>query len=379
MIDLIVGICRKMREQRTRTGIVFSTKAKIIITSVVAMCVILCLSIVYIKQRTPRFSERRLTLNSSQIYQEVDVPFRLQQGLIHVRAKFAGQNADCIIDTGCASILCPQNFLSEGTPTWCHATVRDDSGRTVQVRQIVVKDVKLGGYELHDMPVFQLDENGKKQNKTKPTSASIAYPLLGNSAFAHVVLTIDYHRKLLIIRQHQYDFDQSHISINDKVLRFCWGDVLPNGCGVIEVAGKIHSIPLHFIFDTGYTGNMLGLSDLAVKTKLTKAGLLSSNNFKVLEAGFGSMRGGYVKNVTWSLQNNAYISSYTINRTTPAILIKNLGLASDAIMGPSLFQDYCITIDYPRKKILLASHWYHQPLLAGQQSPCQAQQSPTTK
>jgi predicted aspartyl protease len=203
----------------------------------------------------------KVIFHSQAPYQAVHIPFTLDGGQIIVHAILDGRSMACMIDTGTGSIYLPNHVRLNVAATGMVTTMRGFDGDEGQAQQVVLSRLRLGSYELQGT----YGNIGTDGNTLDDLSANL--PILGDDAFSHTVLTIDYARHELVMRQPQYDFTANGKSRHGFVMNFSQLADDPNApC----VKGIVQGKPLKVLLDTGYTDDNIGL-DTATGQRVTSA------------------------------------------------------------------------------------------------------------
>lgn len=291
---------------------------------------------------------------------EVHIPFRYRDGWIVIAATSGGKPVECVLDTGSSipwwSTALPVSARHTGVTYPHYAPYHGTASGPAEL--MMLSELTLGPLKVYDVPGIAYQPTGREW------TARFLY--LGNSVFAHTVLTIDYRRQELIVRQGgprtalagQQAAEKKpepsrgrrlNFVPRDQRLRFVWS-VNPHslGPGYPTIAGTIAGHPARYGVDTGSAGVPLAIISEGM------CSLLRQENQVVVQ------RSGYLgleqtRSLTWSLGKVAY--------RTPVWLVPDLAGATgdaDALLGQPVLQNYGVTIDYPRRQILL--QWNPLPL-----------------
>ncbi len=269
---------------------------------------------------------------------ETHVPFRLSPGKeILVKAHINGKPIECMVDTGCSDILWDSKLALTNQRTGLQSSAYDAGSHVVALKEAILDRVQIGGLELRQMPSNAVVSAASQMNSV---------PILGNSAFAHTVLTVDYARKELVIRPSSPKDKLLSELPGDHVLNFQWGSPNARGrSGSPCVRGNVISLPATFMVDTGWCGNVLGLGHTFYSQVLP---MLEKNRNKTGQASgkwaFGKSSVITISQIPWSFDGT--------KATTPAIVVGNLGPKAQAVFGYDILRHFKTTIDYPHRKIL---------------------------
>ncbi len=254
-----------------------------------------------------------------------------------VWAKLAGKNVRCIVDTGCGSILWPRSLSLPVHLGTNYAISSDVEGHSVPIKTCDLDTVDLRGYRIQGVQTFAVETG------SLPAQSTLSeFVLLGNAAFDRVVLTIDYHKKQLILRQPEYNFAQQPHRACDRIIPFGWSSSGPNSQSRQPfIEGIIEGKPAHLEMDTGWGGDVIGIAKQFYYDKRLHLAQFPST-FKTPA---GQTKTSYIQRIAFSFAN--------VNECFPAVLVSNLYPGLDAVFGTQVLQHFRVTIDYPRRKILL--------------------------
>lgn len=311
------------------------------LVALVAACVLL-----YFFQRFHTTAEK-VVFHSKFQNQACFVPFQLRNRLISFQADFDGRKEDCILDTGSPAILWPRSKELPGkrTLSWGYAT--DAAGNSVSTTELVLGSIKIGGYELQGVPTLAVSGN---------SSPSHSYPDLrqicdiGNSAFSQAVLTIDYKRHILILRNRDFD-PIAHSSKRCFVFPFQWKSKTPgtSNFGYLVIAAKTSGHTLTIVVDTGDSVPATSLTDSYVRTHLSGMKL---RHHWTQKTAFGETKVDWIPSLKILVSDvRPNVPKFLINQ--PIVVLPDQHDGADAVIGYSVLKDYRVTIDYPRQRIFL--------------------------
>jgi predicted aspartyl protease len=275
---------------------------------------------------------------------EVRVPLRVSGNLAAVSARIGGKQADCLLDTGSGAISVPQELRSAVALDGRNYQVRDAGGTSSIHASGALRLLEIGGYERSDAHAVVL---GDKNARADQQSETDAIPLLGNSAFTPVVVTIDYRLRELCIRPPSNSFSYERMKEGSHVLDF----QLDRGTeGVPIIPVLLNGRAAKVILDTGWGGSTIGIS-----RALREAAGLSPGEIVVHSFLFSSAR---VEKAHGALLSWDASSEFQF-KTDALVLPSQFPLGehgADGIIGMNILKHYRLTIDYPRRKILLEPH-----------------------
>lgn len=268
---------------------------------------------------------------------ETHVPFHLSAGNeILVEARINGKPIECMVDTGCSDILWNSELVLTKQRTGLQAAAYDAAQHTVTIQESLLDRIQIGGLELRQMPSYAV---------VSATAQASHLPILGNSVFAHTVLTIDYAKQELIIRSPSSNDKPFKQRKNDHVIDFEWGSPNVRGrFGSPCIRGSILSRPATFMVDSGWCGPTVAFTHRfynhvlpKFKTRKTKTGQAVSR------LAFGESRVTTLSCISWSFGGITAIS--------PAAIVVDLGPKAQAVFGYDTLRHFKTTIDYPHQKI----------------------------
>ena len=275
------------------------------------------------------------------------VPFQLKDYLISLYADFDGRKEECILDTGSPLILWPRNANLSGTRTLSWGYGGDAAGNRVSLTEYVLGSIKIGGYELQGVPTVAVSGNLNPAH-TYPDLRQVCD--LGNTAFSEAVLTIDYKKRVLILRNRQYD-PMLHCSKRGFVLPFHWASKVPrmSNFGYLVVPAETSGHPLEVVVDTGDGSSTTALTNAYYKSHLS--GTKLSHNW-IQKTAFGRTKADWIPKLKISVPD-ARLQSPPLEINQPAVIMPDQHDGADAVIGYTVLKDYLVTIDYPRQRIFL--------------------------
>jgi predicted aspartyl protease len=281
-------------------------------------------------------------------YQAVHVPFRLQDGCILVHAHLAGKTVECVVDTGFNCVAWAEwlNVAARIMPG--DGAIVDAAGQRIPATPALLSTLQIGHYKVRNVPGYAVKTG---RHAERPTLFAERPVFLGNPAFQQIVLTADYQQQELILRPSAYDFSCQPRRKQDMVFEFapCSG---PGSATLPVVQGSIEGRTARILLDTGWTGPEIGLTEAfreAIRPSRTKEHT-GHRSEKVGRQMLGQPAFlERIPDVSFSLGDQ---SNWHSQR--PAMVIARIFPDVDAILGPDVLRDFRLTIDYPRRKALLA-------------------------
>lgn len=281
-------------------------------------------------------SRPAVTLHSSRPYHEVRIPFRRDSGHIELVAYSSGRTFVCIFDTGDVITQWPRSFALVSMDAHLHYS-QFTPFSPMQPRPAdwrTLSDLNLGNYELQNCAgiAYNADESDSKQ---------FPLPLLiGYQAMAQVVLTIDYHKQELVFRDQSYDVTRLAAGPQIYLMNMVSNPEEPNEpIRQPLIAGTIAGYPVHLILDTGLAAGGVALANPKLISTIQKTigGKPLFNR---------TMGGRALPDTTWSLGS-------LVDQSPIDVMPDFVGDGVDGVLGYAILQNYRITIDYGRHKVLL--------------------------
>ena len=284
------------------------------------------------------FDHSPMILNSHEKYNAVHIPFTLRDNIIRVQTIWSGKPVEAILDTGSGFIAWPRSIHLE---CWRSGIPQKSfmAGNVIkQGEWTMLPSIKAGNCEWQQVPtVADGDMEGDITSQPKAHLLKVREspePLLGAPAFQRVVLTIDYQKKEIIVRRSEYDITHLPRHPHDILLSPEWeGGYLP------LVKGRLGGHPARFALDTG-------CDTLPVSTQFVK-------RWPAVSAKCASET--TVNGVQVSLTGLRYISGSIsgIKFQEYRAQVVDVPTSADALFGTAILDQYRVTIDYTRHKVLL--------------------------
>jgi hypothetical protein len=281
-------------------------------------------------------------------YQAVHIPFQLQDGCILVKAALAGRTAECVVDTGFNCVAWADWLCVAARKLSGEGAITDAAGRRIPAAPALLSTLQIGPYKARNVPGYAV-KSGRPGER--PTLFAERPVFLGNPAFHQVVLTIDYQQQELVLRPSAYDFTCHPRGKQDMVFAFapCSG---PGNATLPVIQGRIEGRPARILLDTGWAAPEIGLTEPfldAIRPSRTKDHPGHSSE-KVSRQMLGQPAFlERVPDVAFSLGDPP-----AWNGQRPAMAIARIFPDVDAILGPDALRHFRLTIDYPRRRALLA-------------------------
>ena len=284
------------------------------------------------------FSRSRIVLTSDKKYGEVHIPFTLRDGGIYLKMIWVGRPVEALLDTGSEFTGWPQSLHLVGVKTGLPQEGDMAADVVTHGEWTVLSSIKGGNCEWQDIPTvaageMKLAAPSKTTRLTLKTVTSPA-PILGASAFQNVVLTIDYHKKEIVIRSLAYDVACLPRRPHDLLLKPEWLN------GFLPVLhGYLRGRPARFGLDTGCSGMPISARFAERLPTSLHAGMTYMN------INGSSVSVPRLKPLPGNLEGLHFIDYYPTATSIPTNV--------DALAGTGFLQTYRVTFDYSRGRILL--------------------------
>lgn len=272
------------------------------------------------------------------LHKEIRLPYQEPwPGAILLSCDFNGTKWSGVWDTGSPQTYIPDSLGIRGRiQPGLSPKIVDISGRTAPGRVLVLPYLVLSAYAIRNAPV----EVVKGAPGLRPGARLVVktfevgryFAILGNPLLAGSAVTIDARHHELVLHETTYDVSRVPQNAGSLLLDFDWK-------GYLELRGKIYGHPARIIFDTGNTSQSIAISsDFAHRYLRGRHGRRSATS-----GGLFPSSAEEIGDLDWSVGG--------LKRKTPGSIIFQAG--RDASVGPSLFKEYEITVDYPHRKLLL--------------------------
>ncbi|HEU4752563.1 MAG TPA: retropepsin-like aspartic protease, partial [Armatimonadota bacterium] len=297
----------------------------------------------------------------------VRVPFRLDNGLMIVRAELGGRPFDCALDTGAAAPLWPGWIGIPARPGHAGGSVSDGGGTVVQYSMRVLSRLRLGGYEVRNLPGWAIAADTLRTTDAPGTRM----PLLGNSTFAGTVLTIDYRSRCLTIRPPGAPL-RARPGTNAQLLDFLPPEDTEHPGEELRpvVSAEIAGIRAPVNLDSGWLCLDVGLAPglfARVRKASEKPGNALGKRVRKLFA-FAPAMVTPVGQTAVRL-GDAHPLKFRIRGFETG---GGLETSHRAVLGAPVFRNFRVTIDYERRKVLLEPYprnWLVLPRKPGPRTP----------
>lgn len=295
------------------------------------------------------------------------VPLIEKHGGIFVMALLDGQSQLCKIDTGSDTVNWQRELHIEGEMTQERGQVCDALDSCVSAATVKMREIKIGSYKVSGFPTEMMEDDSGLFSSVaaKPTDNT---PLLGNSLFSLMVMTIDYQNKTLTIHTPTYDFTKQPRALTDKILEMGWTSHSEDSLTRQQIIGwpviraYVDGRPFWCMIDTGWEGPELGLT-----TAFFRQLPQSRQRTQKTVHGYFAHSVGTVHQLD-SLSFQMPVLSHPalpVVLTGKGWIVKSLS-GGDGIVGTALMRRYRITLDYPRRRVLLEPYALSVPNQPGE-------------
>lgn len=281
------------------------------------------------------FTEPGWKLDSQQKYKEVRVPFTQERGFIYVQALWAGKPVKCVLDTGASYISWPQPLGLAAAPIGKRVqTLGIGGGYRVLGEWVLAPSIQLGDFKLRNILTISksIVEKANGQKISVAQAEGIQEIILGNYVFQNVVLTLDYQKQEVILRDSDYDITRIP-RLHSYLLDLFWIDGKP------VMQGQLADHPARFMIDTGNDG-------IAINSAFAQKYLSTyPRTNSTAEIAYGVINTEEIPSVNGNIGG--------IKFSTGTLTIVPLDSKTDVLIGTPFLKNFRVTIDYSRSKILL--------------------------
>jgi hypothetical protein len=146
-------------------------------------------------------------LDSHYPFQEVEIPLILRKSQAFIEVNWSGRRIECLLDTGCSSILWPQWLHLDSQQLEYGRPQLGQQGLPVRGEWVLSPRISIGDLHLTNVPT-------EAMGVPRPTASSspgiglqygLTQPIIGMFAFLPAVMTIDYAQQKLTLRDSTYD------------------------------------------------------------------------------------------------------------------------------------------------------------------------------
>jgi predicted aspartyl protease len=308
-------------------------------------CLLVCLLCCGMDVASPAHAQLRFITEYLLDRDSVEVPFEYKDHQIFVTGTLdKRKNLTFLFDTGASAPVIDRSLDVDGYKL-ADTTIQEAEGIT-SAESIWVSELGLGAEgsqaHVHNIAVLVTDLSAISRVLGRKVDGIIGIPFC-----AGYVTEIDYEKHLLhFYNQRNYSIAQR---VGDNQRSFVF-DVTPMNLKrptTVLVSGQLHSkYDYDFILDTGF-GGYLSVAHAAAQ----ESGLIKEETPRVSAVSYG---------VTRSFRSDKIRASFLmlggINLSGKVVAVdyrNNDIIGQTGIVGNRLLQNYRVTLDYPRKKLLL--------------------------
>ena len=278
---------------------------------------------------------------------------------LYVKARLNDKEELCLLDTGADSVEWSRDLHIEGRLTSRRNQSCDVLGACVAAQVVVLPRVRIGGYEITNLPTTMLDNDPRLFTPPQGPGGGDKL-LLGNPAFVMTVLTVDYKNAVMIIRPPGYDFTQQPRKVGERVIQMGWTTSASNEVweryffGTPSIRMSLAGASFWCTLDTGWGGSDLGLTSDFVEHHSSIRQARRDLTFLNATHSFAQVECLHNLNVTIPCLSPPLTKPISLTlggEVTPTLDGDDDG--GEGAIGIALMERYRITIDYGRRRVLL--------------------------
>ena len=244
---------------------------------------------------------------------------------------------------------------------------RDALGRCVAARTVVLPRVRIGGYEITNLPTTMLDNDARLFSPSQRSNVD-EDQILGNSAFVKTVLTVDYKNSIMIIWPSHYDFTKQHRREGDRVLEMGWTtsysheDWMLDFYGTPAIRVSLAGGSFWCMLDTGWGDSDFGIANNFVKHHPSLR--LVRHDKTRFNARHSAEQVERLHDLKLTIPCLWPPSVKPISMTLNGLVTPTLDRDDEkgsGVIGLALMERYRITIDYGRGRVLLEPYVQSTP------------------
>ena len=290
------------------------------------------------------------------------VPLTVRNGGIFVMASLDGEEQLCRVDTGSDTVNWFHDLHIKGEMTQERGEACGAVNNCVFSSVVKLPVIKIGSYQVTGLPTCMLDSKSGLFSSV-PASDAAAEPLLGNALFSLAVLTVDYQHKRLAIRPATYDFTKKPRRPGDKVVQMGWTSHTEDSPGRQQVFGwpairaRVCGRPFWCVIDTGWEGQELGIDEHLVSQLPTLRQVPRSKGTSLWAYSTASVP--QLDHLSFQVPTlPPHAEPITLQGR--GMIVNSIG-GGQGIIGTNLMEQYRITIDYQRRRVLLEPYAHNVP------------------
>jgi len=272
----------------------------------------------------------RPALASRRPFHRVDVPIRLRGGYALVWSGWGGKSTWSILDTGTGPTIWPNWLRLGGNNLGVSEMWWWMNGHGCKGEWVLIRNITFAGVRLRDVPTeaLALPPPGAPRNP-RDFAAGISNPIMGMDALSGLVLTIDYRRRLLTVRDSGYDVRR--LRRNARSFVVAYSSRYPNP---VQIRCRLNGRLAWMCVDTGcpYPIADFAWSVANLKKEMRLRGSPDPEAFRY---------------VPWRIKNVA-LTFGSARIVIPTVGVSARPLGADFISGMGLFLHFRITLDLRR-------------------------------
>lgn len=276
-------------------------------------------------------------------YQETHIPITVTDTRILTRVTIGKSRLLAVVDTGTPTIVISRRARVVGRTHFrirgeykrkgVTASCRGPDGFTTHGRMKYLPEIKIGGYTLTGIGSVELDHLNNTSNQN--------YAILGTNVFSKVVLTVDVQKKELVVRTEAFDITHQRLKPGSVLVDFTYAGKNDFSPGVPVISAQVEGVAARLLLDTGLAP-MLLTQGTAQQLKLPH------------ESKSTGMSGPFSMPRQYPTLKGVVVTVSSIKLTNQdAVVMPSLPNDNQGALGIPLLRACRLTIDYPRRKILL--------------------------
>jgi predicted aspartyl protease len=295
-----------------------------------------------LQPRTSLALKQREVLHSKLQDGAVYIPFKLKNNCIYTKAVVGDRTVDCMVDTGADWILWPSSLGLKGRRTGEQTVINAINDMHGIANIVIIPSIRLGDYEILNARTFSSVLPNMRSTSHSSPSKQMDFPWsftgVGNEVFRDRVLTIDYEKQMIVLREKTYDITKKRLRPTDRLLNFTWAKTAGDQIGRPVVEGKMEGRSIHIMLDTCVGG-------VAISTDLYRS---IGGNRKLVKTQFsthlGPTKGNNVNKMIGSIAGIMFGGEFGVC---------DFNVPLEAAVGGAFLKHFRVTFDYARNKVLL--------------------------
>ena len=265
------------------------------------------------------------------------VPFSLYKNAIIITALINGRPTECEVDTGSSHVSwrADKQFTHQRTGT--EILLGDNSGHKVRLQEALLDSIQIGDLKFGHLPSYVVPSS---------LSAPNAVTILGNIVFAHMALTIDYVKQELTIQPSVQNTVPLGVVDHRYVLDFQCINPNTYGSGVPCLQGKVMSLPVGVIIDTGLLSYPISITHTLYGRLLPRLKSYDIRRHTATDTfSFSKAKITTLDHIPLSFAGVSFEGT--------ASVVTTCSPPAQAVVGYGFLKNYRTTIDYGQNKVWL--------------------------